>query len=102
MRRYIPPTRRKRRLTPLGPATALAVVLTGTVLLTGSGVAAADTNTGSQKSTMLCNVVLLSPGAGVGGCRNVQITSQNMTKRGTANTAVIDYANVKSATGLLP
>ncbi|GGM23394.1 hypothetical protein GCM10010129_79740 [Streptomyces fumigatiscleroticus] len=102
MRRYHLPARWKHRLAPLGPAAALTAALTGAVLAGGAGVAAAGTNTGTQRSTMLCNVVLLSPGADVDGCRNVQVTGQEMTKKGTANTAPIDYAKTETTAGLLP
>ncbi|GHE69342.1 hypothetical protein GCM10018785_42360 [Streptomyces longispororuber] len=102
MRRYNPPARCKRRLAPLGPAAALTAAVTGTVLMAGAGAAVADTNTGTQRSTMLCNVVLLSPGADLDGCSNLQVTGQNMTKKGTANTALVDYAKAETVAGLLP
>ncbi|WP_033328647.1 hypothetical protein [Streptomyces yerevanensis] len=102
MERSSMPAILKRRQTRLGPAAAVAAALTGTVIMATAGVASADTNTGTEKSTMLCNVVLLSPGADVGGCSNVQITGQDMVKNGTANTAVVDYAKVESVAGLLP
>ncbi|GGZ42640.1 hypothetical protein [Streptomyces poonensis] len=102
MRRYNLPAHWKRHLVPLGPATALTAALTGTALMAGAGMAAADTNTGTQKTTMLCNMVLLSPGAHVGGCRNAQVTGQDMVKHGTANTALVDYAKAETAAGLLP
>ncbi|GGY95798.1 hypothetical protein [Streptomyces poonensis] len=98
MRRYALPAYWKPRLIALGPVAALS----GMVLLAGAGVATADTNTGTEKSTMLCNVVLLSPGADVGGCRNVQVTGQDMVKNGTANTSVVDYAKAETVAGLLP
>ncbi|WP_030573488.1 hypothetical protein [Streptomyces aureocirculatus] len=87
---------------PLGLATGLAAVLSGAALVAGAGTAAADTNTSTEKSTMLCNVVLFSPGANVGGCSNVQISGQDMVKNGTSNTSLVDYAKVETVTSLLP
>ncbi|WP_028815355.1 hypothetical protein [Streptomyces flavidovirens] len=100
------PSRGTSRRTRSGAATArvlvLTAALTGTAFAAGVGTAVADTNTGTQKSTMLCNVVLLSPGADVDGCTNVQVSGQEMTKNGTANTALVDYAKVETVTSLLP
>ncbi|GHE43928.1 hypothetical protein GCM10018785_11880 [Streptomyces longispororuber] len=102
MGRYIMPVRTEHARRPAGLTAALTAALTGAALMAGSGVAAADTNTATEKSTMLCNVVLLSPGADVGDCSNVQVTGQNMVKNGTVNTALVDYAKVETVTGLLP
>ncbi|WP_282795021.1 hypothetical protein [Streptomyces sp. CC224B] len=86
-----------RRLTRLG---ALAVLTTGTALAAAPG-AAADTNTGTAKSTMLCNIVLLSPGSTSDGCSNAQVHDQNMAKN-TLNHALVDYAKAETVTALLP
>ncbi|MFC5829592.1 hypothetical protein [Nonomuraea insulae] len=78
--------KRARAALAAGAAT-LAVITAG-----GATTAHADTNSSSQKSTqVLCNVVLLSPGANVGDCHNVQISNQNMVKTGTSNVSLVDY-----------
>jgi energy-converting hydrogenase Eha subunit H len=79
-----------RAVVPVGAAVALAVA--------GAGTASADTNSNTQKSTqLLCNVVLLSPGAQVGeGCSSVQVSNQEMVKHKTSNASVVDYAAVKA------
>ncbi|MFF9899217.1 hypothetical protein [Streptomyces longispororuber] len=87
-----------RRLVRLG---ALAALTAG-ASLAAAPQAAADTNTATAKSTMLCNIVLLSPGADVDGCSNVQVNGQNMAKKGTLNHALVDYAKVETVTALLP
>ncbi|MEU2558153.1 hypothetical protein ABZ626_02220 [Streptomyces longispororuber] len=92
------PASRPRRLVRLG---ALAALSTGAALAAAPQ-AAADTNTGTAKSTTLCNVVLLSPGADADGCSNVQVNGQNMAKKNTLNHALIDYAKVETVTALLP
>ncbi|CAL9304068.1 hypothetical protein [Streptomyces sp. SudanB182_2057] len=94
--------RLERTRRPLALAATATIGLTGAVFAAGAGAAVADTNTATEKSTMLCNVVLLSPGADVGGCSNVQVTGQDMVKNGTANTTLIDYAKVETVTSLLP
>ncbi|MGW0316059.1 hypothetical protein [Streptomyces flavidovirens] len=98
MRRCSMPALFHRGLTRLGPAAAL----TGLAIAAGAPVASADTNTSTEKSTMLCNVVLLSPGADVGGCSNVQVAGQEMAKEHTANTSLVDYAKAETVLGLLP
>ncbi|MEU2562310.1 hypothetical protein ABZ626_23680 [Streptomyces longispororuber] len=92
------PASRPRRLARLG---ALAALSTG-VALAAAPQAAADTNTATTKSTMLCNVVLLSPGSTSDGCSNVQVNGQNMAKKNTVNHALVDYAKVETVTALLP
>ncbi|MEU2562301.1 hypothetical protein ABZ626_23635 [Streptomyces longispororuber] len=66
-----------RRLVRLG---ALAALSTGAALAVAPQ-AVADTNTGTAKSTMLCNIVLFSPGADVDGCSNVQATARTWPRR---------------------
>jgi uncharacterized membrane protein YidH (DUF202 family) len=88
----------KRALAALGAAAVMTAVAVG-----GAAAVRADTNSSNQKSTqLLCNVVLLSPNANVGGCSNVQVNNQNMVKTDTRNSSVIDYAGVDAVTGLLP
>ncbi|MFF9896831.1 hypothetical protein [Streptomyces longispororuber] len=87
-----------RRLVRLG---ALAALTAGTALAAAPH-AVADTNTATEKSTMLCNVVLLSPGADLDGCSNVQVNGQSMAKKGTVNHALVDYAKAETVTALLP
>ncbi|MFF9901541.1 hypothetical protein [Streptomyces longispororuber] len=87
-----------RRLARLG---ALAALSTGAALAAAPQ-AMADTNTGTAKSTMLCNVVLLSPGADLDDCSNVQVNGQNMAKKNTLNHALVDYAKAETVTALLP
>lgn len=88
----------KRALAALGAAAVMTAVAVG-----GAVAVHADTNSSTQKSTqLLCNVVLLSPNANVGGCSNVQVSNQNMVKTATSNNSLIDYARVDALTGLLP
>ncbi|WP_190136866.1 hypothetical protein [Streptomyces longispororuber] len=90
-----------RRLSRLGPLAALTG-MSGLAALAGAPAASADTNTSTEKSTMLCNIVLLSPGADMDGCSHIQVSGQNMTKQNTPNSALVDYAKVESLTSLLP
>ncbi|MFF9900470.1 MULTISPECIES: hypothetical protein [Streptomyces] len=92
------PSFSSRRLAGLGTLTVLA----SGAALAAAPCATADTNTATEKSTMLCNVVLLSPGTDVDGCSNVQVNGQNMAKKGTLNHALVDYAKVETVAALLP
>ncbi|WP_282793223.1 hypothetical protein [Streptomyces sp. CC224B] len=87
-----------RRLAQFG---ALAALTAGTALAVAPQ-AAADTNTGTAKSTMLCNIVLLSLGSTSDGCSNVQVNGQNVAKKNTLNHALVDYTKAETVTALLP
>ncbi|MEE1926800.1 hypothetical protein V1J52_01150 [Streptomyces sp. TRM 70351] len=81
-------TRRLLRAVSL-PALAAAV------LLTGAGTAAADSNRTTQKPVMLCNLVLLSPGAQVdGSCRAVQLGDQRIVKQDSLSHGLVDALDV--------
>ncbi|WP_165302146.1 hypothetical protein [Streptomyces boncukensis] len=70
--------------------TALASVLAS------AGTAAADSNQAEQRPVMLCNIVLLSPGARVGdGCRALQVSGQGIVKQGSVSSELIDYIGVR-------
>ncbi|MGK5629497.1 hypothetical protein [Streptomyces sp. URMC 123] len=79
----------------------LLASLTGALGLVTTGAAVADSNHAQQKPVMLCNIVLLSPGAQVdGGCEAVQISNQHIVKQHSVSQELIDYVGV-SPTGLL-
>ncbi|RKN08342.1 hypothetical protein [Streptomyces radicis] len=72
----------------LGAAAALSAAA---ALLALATPAAADTNQTTQDPIMLCNVVLLSPGARVdGACEAVQIADQRIVQRDSLTYDVID------------
>lgn len=60
--------------------------------------AAADSNRTEQRPVMLCNIVLLSPGAQVGdGCQAIQLSEQGIVKQDSVSSELIDYVGVRPA-----
>ncbi|KPI13168.1 hypothetical protein OV450_8351 [Actinobacteria bacterium OV450] len=61
-----------------------------------SAPAVADSNQTEQRPFMLCNIVLLSPGARVGnGCQALQISKQNLIKQNSVSSELIDYIGIR-------
>ncbi|MFJ7242906.1 hypothetical protein ACIQWB_38140 [Streptomyces olivaceus] len=64
--------------------------------LAGGAVASADSNQTEQRPVMLCNIVLLSPGAQVGdGCRAVQVSGQSILKEDGVSHTLVDFVGVR-------
>ncbi|SFC93221.1 hypothetical protein [Streptomyces aidingensis] len=78
-----------------------AALLSLTVLavhLLGAGQAVADSNQTEQRPVMLCNIVVLSPGAQTGdGCTAVQVSGQSIVKEDSVTSALIDFVGIRPA-----
>ncbi|WP_267242589.1 hypothetical protein [Streptomyces sp. PR69] len=77
---------------------AVSLTTAAVAALAGAVPAAADTNQVEQRPLMLCNIVLLSPGAQVGdGCQALQLSEQGIVKQGSVSSGLIDYVGVRPA-----
>ncbi|MBT2413417.1 hypothetical protein J7I94_23100 [Streptomyces sp. ISL-12] len=73
----------------------LSLTALAAVLANGTE-AAADSNQTEQKPVMLCNIVLLSPGAQVGdGCRALQASGQSIVKEDSVSHTLVDFIGVR-------
>ncbi|MGC9497298.1 hypothetical protein [Streptomyces sp. WG7] len=76
-------------------AAGLSLTAFAAVLANGTE-AAADSNQTEQKPVMLCNIVLLSPGAQVGdGCQALQASGQSIVKEDSVSHTLVDFIGVR-------